>query len=772
MAKQHEEELKALKNKYENALKQVFTPGQIKKLFNPTKKIRWNSEDISAAISLKSISSRGYRYLRNTVKLPLPAVSTLRRWISQLNFSPGILKNVLKIMEVAANSYHPIEKLVVLSFDEIYLSHVAAIDRKLEQKIGPHERCQVVMARGLFKSWKQPVYYDYDQSMTSEILLNIIKQLYECGFTVVATVCDLGPSNRKAFNDLGCPLNDPESCFFSHPCDESLLVHVFFDIPHLIKLLRNHFLDHGFFIDDSLIDKSIFEKLLLINDTELNLIHKLTQAHLEVTQSERQKVKPAVQLFSNRSAKAILYCYEKGWLNDSVCPLASSCIKIINDWFDLFNTKLKFEKNKTDAYGLDLDRQNAILHDMSEFIKDLRVGNHKNLIDCQKGILRNNASLKSLFTYLKNTYSTENFEIEYLLTFRLNQDILENLFSYLRAMGAAHDHPSALDIKNRLRLYILGKYSTNLFSLGTNTEAVESEEKFIQVDDEIMTRIFFDGTDKNNDDITVSTNINIESEMEVESEQTEFDTNTQETIDLTLQNSSSVSNVSNSLITDDFHQEHPLKLSLEDNVEDEFLYSLFEDDNKFLNNCGDENCDNDDHFQNDENVDNLNLETQNEDVCTDLESLRYIRQQINEEGLKYVVGYIAHRFRYKYPFLGNKTGPFIVGTPCPDWVTFLSRGGLLMPSAELLTIANIHEECFNSFHGLTDLSAEPFIFRKVARLVRLKLTDKLNDFIPEIVLNCLVRTRTYIRLRQINKNSVEEKSRKKIKKLKKLNVVA
>lgn len=62
-----------------------------------------------------------------------------------------------------------------------------------------------------------------------------------------------------------------------------------------------------------------------------------------------------------------------------------------------------------------------------------------------------------------------NFEMSYITTNRLNQDVLENLFSYLRAMGAANDRPTALNIRYRLRWYILGKYSADTFTEKNNT---------------------------------------------------------------------------------------------------------------------------------------------------------------------------------------------------------------------------------------------------------------------------------------------------------------
>ena len=87
----------------------------------------------------------------------------------------------------------------------------------------------------------------------------------------------------------------------------------------------------------------------------------------------------------------------------------------------------------------------------------------------QKGILVTNASLKQLLPYLKEKYSTETFQPQYILTRRLCQDILENLFSFLRSMGT-HTHPLPVNLKNRLKLYILEKRVDHTISVRVNIE--------------------------------------------------------------------------------------------------------------------------------------------------------------------------------------------------------------------------------------------------------------------------------------------------------------
>ena len=51
----------------------------------------------------------------------------------------------------------------------------------------------------------------------------------------------------------------------------------------------------------------------------------------------------------------------------------------------------------------------------------------------------------------------ERFDWKYILTYRLNQDIIENFFGVIRSKGGLHDHPDRQEFKYRLRSYILGR---------------------------------------------------------------------------------------------------------------------------------------------------------------------------------------------------------------------------------------------------------------------------------------------------------------------------
>lgn len=147
--KQEKEKLK--ENMYK-VLSQIFTPGQIKMLLHPKKLIAWSSEDIANAMSLRCVSPKAYRYLRNVMKIPLPGLSTLRRWANNIEISPGLIRPALDCIEIKGKIIPKHEKLVVLMFDEVYINNKISIDRQKELVVGPHKSSQCAMVRSLFSN--------------------------------------------------------------------------------------------------------------------------------------------------------------------------------------------------------------------------------------------------------------------------------------------------------------------------------------------------------------------------------------------------------------------------------------------------------------------------------------------------------------------------------------------------------------------------------------------------------------------------------------------
>jgi len=111
----------------------------------------------------------------------------------------------------------------------------------------------------------------------------------------------------------------------------------------MLKLLRNHILDHGFVLQNgTLIDKSVLQTILDFDSSELKLCPKLTQKLLEVKGAERMKVSPAAKLLSSHTAAISKFVFPEN-------PTISASFQTIDEWFDIFNSHIATDSKKPEA---------------------------------------------------------------------------------------------------------------------------------------------------------------------------------------------------------------------------------------------------------------------------------------------------------------------------------------------------------------------------------------------------------------------------------------
>lgn len=83
------------------------------------------------------------------------------------------------------------------------------------------------------------------------------------------------------------------------------------------------------------------------------------------------------------------------------------------------------------------------------------------------------------------------------------------------------------------------------------------------------------------------------------------------------------------------------------------------------------------------------------------------------------------------------------------------------PNDDLIEVTKILESEFNKMHG-NSLSDEKQLFTTLCNRTILKLNNNLRQSVPNEVVLCLARTRTYIRLRDINRKISLENCRRKL----------
>ena len=135
------------------------------------------------------------------------------------------------------------------------------------------------------------------------------------------------------------------------------------------------------------------------------------------------------------------------------------------------------------------------------------------------------------------------------------------------------------------------------------------------------------------------------------------------------------------------------------------------------------------------------------------------------EGLKYIAGYLAHKFRLKYPDLGTRTddSSSFQNHSESKWITALSRGGLMLPSSKFLSKMIQFEKVFKEVHG-NGLNTQ----YKVMQTTIDHIMQSFPDFPIEIVKK-YVRTRTFIRIKELNnkiRKAKEANKKRNVKKVK------
>ncbi|XP_050499959.1 uncharacterized protein LOC126880212 [Diabrotica virgifera virgifera] len=82
----------------------MFSKNEIEIILKKKTRACWTTEEISKAFTIRYFSRRCYLYLRNTLKYPLPGISTLQNRAAHINLRSGLLQDVLQVMYVAGKS--------------------------------------------------------------------------------------------------------------------------------------------------------------------------------------------------------------------------------------------------------------------------------------------------------------------------------------------------------------------------------------------------------------------------------------------------------------------------------------------------------------------------------------------------------------------------------------------------------------------------------------------------------------------------------------------
>ena len=535
--------------------------------------------------------------------------------------------------------------------------------------------------------------------MDKPLLDEIIIKMEEKGFDIHGIILDLG--NQRLLKELG--FYDKNYFCFPNPADPTLerRVRIFPDAPHMLKLARSHLFDQGFLIPLSngrftLLTKEDIHSLLETHSSDssdLRILSRLTEAHFNCVGSQRQNVRLAAQVLSHSVAKAMTYNKPE----DEELKAKSDVIKLFNDWFDVCNSSGRFNQNllKNPLGTMHIEEQMHVLNKMEKFLHEFKVnGNHKNQY-WVKGILANIHSTRALHRDL-----VTNGPFSYIITRRLNQDFLENFFSRLRAIGGDNCHPGPYTMLRRVRTLLIGKQADII----VQRSSVAIEE------------------------ITAPEQIPIPqpSTSSVEQEEDEFDGFEDPPEDLGVYRDAN-NEVDKTLNVTEFVTKDLETSNMEEHHDPETMEDIPNFENTEIYTDGDEDID---------------LAVKEFQILA--------KEDTSFQGLSYLAGYIAFKFKNEFPQLGDKTNTFPSHDPngnrynyITTWIFHVSKGGLMVPDSKFLSYCQLFEQEFLKFHGQEGINREDRILDKLTQI----LFDKFGKEFDKKVLAFFVKVRTYIRIK-------------------------
>lgn len=389
----------------------------------------------------------------------LPSLRTMDRHNHDIFTETGISHDTKSLLKRHAANLASTDRLCILSFDEVeihasyaYLHRRDIVDGFVDMGIhgrAPHEATQALVfgQRGIQQRWKQIISYYFvtKQNFRAEKLKEIVEEnlqaMFEAGYNVVATVCDGDSKNRALYDSLG---TDPSNSQFTYNGHQ---ISFLFDIPHIFKLIRNHFMKSAIYIEIDSENRGIivWEDILphlesIVNSPSIPKICKnLTMKHLHPNTYEKMRVSLATQLFSHTVGSAIEFAVVSNSLSERHL-LTAKFFKLMDKLFDVLNSSTtRLQNGKPWKTALAMNDENFIfLQYIEKLLCDDKFyfckSNHSILTPPEK--VNNVHCLKMLLKTIRGILSLSlrafDLGIERIFTRRLDQDILENFFAQIR----------------------------------------------------------------------------------------------------------------------------------------------------------------------------------------------------------------------------------------------------------------------------------------------------------------------------------------------------
>ncbi|KAF4533102.1 hypothetical protein B566_EDAN003822, partial [Ephemera danica] len=429
---------------------------------------RYTPEEKLIGLSIYHKSPRTYNFLRKM--FVLPSRKTLMQFLVQQHIKEGINENLFKALEQATAHLSPLKKMVSLSIDGVSLvphlsynpseGRITGLDRNTHR---PATQAQVIMVRGLYENFKQPIYYSFhDEKLNAQNIKSSIEEcidhLHKIGITVKCVVCDQCGSNQGLFNNYWGVTKDKP--YFIRNGQK---VFCFFDPPHLLKSVRNNLKKNDLFVK---VGPTSYRRVswqyikefyhLDSKHETMRMADKLKFNHVYGSNTTHMNVRIAAEVFSKTVASGIYFHGINNLIsNDSIHT--ATFIEMMDQLFDTCNSV--GDSVVENQEPVDETLQAVQVHDVCDVDPEISLKPHRAPVrsgSCHFQLWQKAEETFSEMKFFRSTTQkfyrppcVSGWELtisafkmlwsdlqaqgaNFLGTRRVNQDCLENLFSQIR----------------------------------------------------------------------------------------------------------------------------------------------------------------------------------------------------------------------------------------------------------------------------------------------------------------------------------------------------
>lgn len=428
------EKLLRLEQRWDHVFKK-FDPAVIRVLKGDITKVRgYSLATLSKFSTLSLVGASKYELIRKVIDIPMPCYRTLQSLRSNIKVHPGYIQFAFDLLQEKVKLLSGIDLECVLGFDETSISGKFVFDEKIGRIVSENSAL-AVQVRSMTDAFRQTIFFEFGKNLDEDNLFDLIARLQELGVNVRAITSDSGPKNKALWTALGCTEHD---FFFYH---NKLKIHVFTDMSHNLKLVRDHLLKDKFKLESGHVisGDAIIE---LMNRGEFGLLMK----HVKPLKTrDKQNVSYALKVFNRNVTSKIRETDE----------ILANFMELVIDYFDIFNMSAS-SGNFLDAGNK--TRYFKILDEVSLVVGEARVstkkGNfRKDMLPFQKSIVMSCESLKNIFDDLTKEYG-DDIEIP---THVFSSDLLESFFGLIRGFAGNDRNPTPTQFLYRLKLLLVCK---------------------------------------------------------------------------------------------------------------------------------------------------------------------------------------------------------------------------------------------------------------------------------------------------------------------------